>query len=91
MVGNVNANLTFPRNVGVGRRSWELGRTEDQRHDREGAGIASMRSQERNFGNTENALVRVQKGAVFLELGEEGVKLLVVFLGRATKDKDVSL
>ena len=38
-------------------------------------------SQERNFGNAENVLGRVQKDAVILELGEEGTKVLVVFLG----------
>ena len=29
-VGNVDRNLTFPRNVGVGRRSREGDRTEDR-------------------------------------------------------------
>ena len=48
-----------------------------------------MVSQEGNFGNTENALGRVQKNAIILELSEEGVKVLVVFLGETAKDKDV--
>ena len=49
-----------------------------------------MVSEEGNFGNTENALGRIQKDVIILELGEEGAKVLVVFLGGGTaKDKDV--
>ena len=40
-----------------------------------------MVSEEGNFGNTENALGRIQKDVIILELGEEGAKVLVVFLG----------
>ena len=39
--------------------------------------------------NTENALGRVQKNAVILELSEEGAKVLVVFLEGTAKDNDV--
>ena len=37
----------------------------------------------------ENALARVQENAVFLELCEEGVEMLVLFLGETAEDKDV--
>ena len=46
-------------------------------------------TQERNLRDTENTLGRVEKDAVFLELCEKSAKVLVMFLGGMTKDKDV--
>ena len=37
----------------------------------------------------ENALGRVQQDAIRLEFSEEGLEVLVVFLGGTAKDKDV--
>ena len=88
-VGNIDRNLTFPRNVGVGRRSSE--EAELKISDTFGKGLGShgrdFVSQEGNFGNTENALGRVQKDAIILELGEEGADVLVVFLGERLKTR----
>ena len=52
-------------------------------------GIPSQNHHRVYFGNSENALLRVLKDAVILELGEEDAEVLVVFLGGTAKDKDV--
>jgi hypothetical protein len=46
-------------------------------------------SKEGDFGDTENALRRVQKDAEILELSEEDAEMLVVLLGGTAKDKGV--
>jgi hypothetical protein len=45
--------------------------------------------EERNFGNTENTLGRVEEGTVLLELVEWGAELLVALFRRMAKDKDI--
>ena len=58
---------------------------------REGVGNQWTRllAKERNFGNTENTLGRVQEDTVLLELVEEGAEVLVVLFRRMAKDKDI--
>jgi hypothetical protein len=46
-------------------------------------------AEERNFGNTENTLGRVQEDTILLELLEEGAEVLVVLFRRTAKDKDI--
>ena len=48
-------------------------------------------SQEGNFRNTENALGRVQKNGIILELSEKSVKMLIVFLGERLKTRFSSM
>jgi hypothetical protein len=58
---------------------------------REGLGTEGRDSvsEEGDFGDTENALGRVQRNSIILKLGEEDAELLVMLLGGSTKDKDV--
>jgi len=46
-------------------------------------------SEEGDFGDTENALGRILKNSVILQLGEEDAEVLVMLLGGSAKDKDV--
>ena len=46
-------------------------------------------SEEGDFGDTENALRRVQKDAEILELSEEDAEVYVLLLGGSAEDKDV--
>jgi hypothetical protein len=46
-------------------------------------------TEERNFGDTENAFGWVQKDTVILEFSEEGAEALVVLFRGTAKDKDI--
>jgi hypothetical protein len=70
-----------------------LGRGKIEISDTFGKGLGShgrdLVAEERNFGNTENTLGRVQEDTVLLELVEEGAEVLVVLFRRMAKEKNI--